>query len=1412
VRFALSTILVLVAAFSALAQDTDDALFARAEAARRSGDLLAARALLQEHVKLHPGSPRAAAVLLELARTFSDDDLTERAAGLEVLGRLHRTFPESRETRESVSMVQALGGAIFVRVASDIVAEHQGLWYERGRRESEFHVYRIPPELYRAAIEAAPVETKPDLLGIALAIPRQESWKVVPGGIRFGDRDESLEWARNGAAPVVSAGILLVRENQDGFEARHVIRVQSFGLDVRLIGGCARVRAAELWTGEPVVGLEVSVRTSTRRVALKTDADGLASFELVGPAIVLAARGDDIEAVAVEAPAPVPVDRVFITTDRPAYRPGQTVSFKAVRRGSGPKMARVEVLDPERRVLLSRELAWTADGTLSGSLELADETPLGTWRVTVRGGDELSQKTFEVAAFKPAEMAVSVTLRGAPENRLEARVHADYAFGSPVAGAHVEWRALRRFAREESTKETDSTGDEIASGEGMTSAAGDLDVLLATPPVPEDEDASTQDVTLTARVHDVSHVESEGSATLRGAASRLRVSVSTPDLFYVEGGIMKPSVRVTTSAGAPVARRAVELVCFRSEWTHRGERELESFFSARVVTDATGLATAEVPVARSGAIRVRARVRDDLGDEHDGRVDLLVAGDACAKVPANAIDSSVQADRLLYEEGETARLLVLSPGATTALLTVEGGAFFESRRIRLEKRWEVVSVPLRAAFAPNVFIRIVGWKEGVAVGGGVEVQVYPRSRFLDVGVQPDNDHYAPREKARVWVATSTRGRPVPAEVELTFLDESLDGQAPDIRAFFAPWRGESAGTGTLPESAATKALAVRPPTVGARVASEAVRYFAHVRTSGHGLAGVEIDMPDVPGRWRIVARAVSGERVGEARTTVVTRKDVALRLLAPRFLVEQDECVLATVVHNGLTAAIDVAVRLRCEGGSGDTGDRRISVPAGSARRLEWRVRSTAPGTMKVHAEVVGFDAVEVAVPVGARGIEHEAAVGARVDGAWHARVTLPEGVSPVSASLDVVATAGGSGAVTEALSFLSNRPYGSVEETVSRLLDVPHRDTVERALQGLYAFQHEDGGWGRWTRDETDPVMTAYAVQGLVQARAAGFAVDSSTLERGLERLRDLPVTPLALYARARAGDDVREALAAMDPKDAEEIAYLVLAGRRELATKLPAAPPATTGPDVVRRTALVVRALAAIDARDSRIAPLVDWLLVARRGAAWFSTRDSACAVEALRATAAPEKAIAVHIKVNGEETGSGRVRTVLLRAGANEVAVESSGTPVYASALLCWRAEAESREKGVLVVGRRIERRVGDGFAPVAIGGEVKVGDELRLVLTVRAPGDPVAHVMLESPLAGGTEARDTDEDAYYRRELHADRVAAPVESVESDERTVAFHLRATVPGVYHVAPAVAWSMDDPQKRGASEALLLRVVGGK
>src|SRR5262249_6598939 len=113
----------------------------------------------------------------------------------------------------------------------------------------------------------------------------------------------------------------------------------------------------------------------------------------------------------------------------------------------------------------------------------------------------------------------------------------------------------------------------------------------------------------------------------------------------------------------------------------------------------------------------------------------------------------------------------------------------------------------------------------------------------------------------------------------------------------------------------------------------------------------------------------AGTRVGEGSTEIVTKKNVIIRLQAPRFFTQKDEVVLSANVHNYLKEKKSVAVALEVHRRVLTPSDplaRVIEIPANGEARVDWRVKVTAAGQAAVRVKAltdVESDAMELKFP-----------------------------------------------------------------------------------------------------------------------------------------------------------------------------------------------------------------------------------------------------------------------------------------------------------------------------------------------------------------------------------------------------------------------------------------------------------------
>jgi uncharacterized protein YfaS (alpha-2-macroglobulin family) len=370
------------------------------------------------------------------------------------------------------------------------------------------------------------------------------------------------------------------------------------------------------------------------------------------------------------------------------------------------------------------------------------------------------------------------------------------------------------------------------------------------------------------------------------------------------------------------------------------------------------------------------------------------------------------------------------------------------------------------------------------------------------------------------------------------------------------------------ESQAAKPEDLVQPSVRTQFADTAF-WSASVTTDHRGMADVEFSMPENLTGWQVKVWALGhGTKVGEGLAEVVTRKDLIVRLQAPRFFVETDEVVLSANVHNYLKQRKSVQVKLELDGGclalmEGQGVTQPVSIAANGEKRVDWRVKVSKEGEAVVRMKALTdeqSDAMQMRFPVYVHGMmkqipktgviranQRQTAIKFKVPAARRvAQSRLELRYSPTLA-----------GAMVDALPYLVSYPYGCTEQTLNRFLPtvitqqtlkrmglnlaaIRHKrtnlnaaeigddsqragqwrrydrnpvfdedevaDMVQAGIRRLAAMQLSDGGWGWFSGygEQSYPHTTALVVHGIQIARQNGVTLPGGMIEKGVQWLKN--------------------------------------------------------------------------------------------------------------------------------------------------------------------------------------------------------------------------------------------------------------------------------------------------------------------
>ncbi len=213
---------------------------------------------------------------------------------------------------------------------------------------------------------------------------------------------------------------------------------------------------------EPVEGAEIVVRIGrTPGLASivytgQTDASGSAEVAFKVP--------EDLEGEAsliVETSSAGGTDRIvrpiviardyglFLSSDKPVYRPGQTIHVRALalattdHRPAGGQDIHFTILDPNGQPLAQRVVPGSDFGIAGFDLPLAADAAHGQYTLQAQMGDTVSERAVEVGDYELPAFRITVetdrTFYG-PGERVTGLAQAAYFFGKPVAGGRVTLR------------------------------------------------------------------------------------------------------------------------------------------------------------------------------------------------------------------------------------------------------------------------------------------------------------------------------------------------------------------------------------------------------------------------------------------------------------------------------------------------------------------------------------------------------------------------------------------------------------------------------------------------------------------------------------------------------------------------------------------------------------------------------------------------------------------------------------------------------------------------------------------------------------------------------------------------------------------------------------------------------------
>ncbi|MFK7802516.1 MAG: Ig-like domain-containing protein [Anaerolineae bacterium] len=666
-------------------------------------------------------------------------------------------------------------------------------------------------------------------------------------------------------------------------DARPII-IANGNLTLKTTANEAFAWLTSLDTGAPISGQEVILYNEDFEVVSQatTDADGIANMNGLeletgwGATYYAIVNSDSTTAAAItnwnEGVSPwdfgIRADyyssnnnlRGYIYTDRPLYRPDQTVFIKGIIRQDNDLnyAIPVDIEDLWLEIysfegeLLRQQVTPNSMGSFELEIELDSEAVLGDYSIQISQGkgnnrEWVGSGTFAVAEYRKPTFQVTVEESAAnvvDGDTLLANIKAEFFSGGGVSNSTLTWNLtaqnttfqpsdpnLSRYSF--NTAERDrrfyfdpyddyNRGSLIADGKGTTNGSGEYALDL---PAELESTVGTRRMTLEAVVTDLAGNVVAGRTTYTIHPGSQYAGIKSAQYIGIVDEPMGLELIVIDLDSQIIPGATVDVEVVKRNWFSVQEddgngnlvwtstvEEVPVAEVSGVTMDENGRGLAEFIPTEGGTYRAYARTTDANGKEITTSTFFWVSGNDYVpwrRINDHSFELIPDGDK--YSPGDTAKLLIASPfqGLSYALITVERGAIYESEVIPLTSNSTIYELPITAKMAPNVYVSVIVMKGIDEFSdhpdfkvGYAQFTVDREQQELNIEIVPDQTKLGPRDTVTYDITvTDANGAPVEAELSLALVDLavlSLKKEAiPTLLDYFYSERSLSVATALL---------------------------------------------------------------------------------------------------------------------------------------------------------------------------------------------------------------------------------------------------------------------------------------------------------------------------------------------------------------------------------------------------------------------------------------------------------------------------------------------------------------------------------------------------------------------------------------------------------------------------------------
>lgn len=697
-----------------------------------------------------------------------------------------------------------------------------------------------------------------------------------------------------------------------------------------------------------------------------------------------------------------PAAKFYFYSDRPIYRPGQTVYFRIVaRQGFDGRYTPVDLqnlpfsIQDGYGTIWKFELPLSEYGTASGEFQLPVDAAPGYYAISSEIPNLYGY--FNVANYRKPGINLSVELQPTDVNAsstLQANISARYFFDAPVDGMSLQWTLysnpdyfslpgyqVGNFSSYWYSPPAGNGyyGEVLDQGEAVTDENGIVSLNFSDLSVIDD----IRELTLEVTAQDESGQSVSGRAMAQRHPANFYIGLR-PDLWVGQAGSeMGFDVLTVDWKTKPSASHNLHAEFQQVTWESQESND-PNFPYPSYIPVYTPVSSSDFSTGTDGKARLNFTAPNPgtfmLDVSANGvrtQLMLWVAGQEQAVWPNLSFQKiSLTADREEYQPGQTANIFIPNPigEALPALVTVERGSIHSQQVIQVAAGGSLFPLALSDEDAPNIYLSATLLGASTFRQGYINLSVAPTAQTLNVELTSQPERSEPGGEVTFGIrVTDAKGAPVQAEFSLAVVDLAAlalaDPNSLEILPAFYGIQPLGITTG-LSLAAESRRGVVNAGgrgggggdggfiDVARQNFPDTAFWSANIVTDSDGRAQAFVKLPDNLTTWQVDVRGLTKDtRVGQASLQVVSTKQLLIRPVTPRFLVAGDHVELGAMINNNTASAVNANVSLKATNFNLDDpskADQSLMIPAGGRSLVTWWGTAQSAETAELTFSVQG--------------------------------------------------------------------------------------------------------------------------------------------------------------------------------------------------------------------------------------------------------------------------------------------------------------------------------------------------------------------------------------------------------------------------------------------------------------------------